>query len=276
MLIDSHCHLDRLDLKPYAKDFGSFMEHVRREGIMHMLWVGINLETFPRMRAMAEPYPDEISVSVGVHPNECKRLEIAVQKLLECGRDERVVAIGETGLDYFRSEGDLDWQRARFRQHIQVAKILGKPLIVHSRSAKEDTLKIWAEEGAAEVGGVLHCFAEDWDMARRALDMNLYISFSGIVTFQNAQAIQEVAGKVPEDRFLIETDAPYLAPVPFRGKPNYPHYVRYVAEKIAELRGVSFERVAQVSARNFYALFKLAAIPARTSANARSSSASVV
>lgn len=259
MLIDSHCHLDRLDLKPYARDFGRFMEHVRREGITHMLCVGINLETFPRMRAMAEPYPDEISVSVGVHPNECKRVEISADKLLEYGRDERVVAIGETGLDYFRNEGDLDWQRARFRQHIQVARALRKPLIVHSRSAKEDTLKIWAEEGAAEVGGVLHCFAEDWDMARRALDMNLYVSFSGIVTFPNAQAIQEVACRVPEDRFLIETDSPYLAPVPFRGKPNYPYFVRYVAEKIAKLRGVSSERVAEVSACNFHALFELAA-----------------
>lgn len=223
---------------------------------MHMLCVGINLETFPRMRAMAEPYLDEISVSVGVHPNECKRVAISAEKLLEYGRDERVVAIGETGLDYFRSAGDLDWQRARFRQHIQVAKALGKPLIVHSRSAKEDTLTIWAEEGAAEVGGVLHCFAEDWDMARRALDMNLYISFSGIVTFPKTEAIQEVARKVPQDRFLIETDAPYLAPVPFRGKPNYPHYVRYVAEKIAELRGVAFEQVARISAHNFYALFR--------------------
>ncbi|XSG83681.1 MAG: TatD family hydrolase [Methylohalobius sp. ZOD2] len=262
MLIDSHCHLDRLDLKPYDKDFDQFMDHARQEGIIHMLCPGINLETYPRVRALAESYPDEISAAVGVHPNDCKEMEISTEKLLEYGREERVVAIGETGLDYFRSEGELDWQRARFRQHIQVAKSLGKPLIVHSRAAKEDTLKIWAEEGAAEIGGVLHCFAEDWDMARRALEMNLYISFSGIVTFKNAPEIQEVAAKVPEDRFLIETDSPYLAPVPFRGKPNYPIYVRHVAEKVAELRGVSFEQVAKVSARNFYDLFTLAAVPA--------------
>ncbi len=258
MLIDSHCHLDRLDLKPYAKDFSRFMEDVRCQGISHMLCVGINLETFPRMHALAKAYPAEISVSVGVHPNECRGIEISAERLLEYGQDPQVVAIGETGLDYFRSEGDLDWQRARFRLHIQVAKAVRKPLIVHSRAAKEDTLKLWVEEGAAEVGGVLHCFTEDWDMAKRALDLNLYISFSGIITFPKTESIQEVVRKVPEDRFLIETDAPYLAPVPFRGKPNYPHYVRYVAEKIAELRSVSFEHVAEVSARNFYALFKLA------------------
>lgn len=272
MLIDSHCHLDRLDLRPYAGEFAHFMEHVRREGISHMLCAGINLETFPRMRELAAAYPDEISVAVGVHPNECKKVTISAEKLLAYGRDEQVVAIGETGLDYFRSEGDLTWQRERFRLHIQVAKTLRKPLVVHSRSAREDTLKIWAEEGAEEVGGVLHCFTEDWEMAKRALDMNLYVSFSGIITFQKTEAIQEVACKVPEDRFLIETDSPYLAPVPFRGQPNYPHYVRYVAETIAKLRGVSFERIAQASARNFYTLFKLAAMPASRVENACSSS----
>ncbi len=259
MLIDSHCHLDRLDLKPYDKDFTRFMEKARQEGVTHMLSVGINLETYPRMRDLADPYPGEISVSVGVHPNDCRGLTIPTEKLMAYGRDPRVVAIGETGLDYFRSEGDLVWQHDRFRQHIQVARELGKPVIVHSRDAREDTLKIWKEEGGREVGGVLHCFAEDWDMARRALDMNLYISFSGIVTFKNAQAIQEVARKVPEDRFLIETDSPYLAPIPHRGKPNYPYLVKHVAEKMAELRGISFEQVAEVSADNFYALFPLAA-----------------
>ncbi|MCX8049392.1 MAG: TatD family hydrolase [Methylohalobius sp.] len=272
MLIDSHCHLDRLDLKPYARDFTQLMEEVRGCGISHLLCVGINLETFPRMLALARAYPAEISVSVGVHPNECRGMEIASEKLLEYGQDPQTVAIGETGLDYFRSEGDLDWQRARFRLHIQVAKALGKPLVVHSRAAKEDTLRIWAEEGASEVGGVLHCFTEDWDFAKRALDLNLYISFSGIVTFPKAEAIQEVARRVPEDRFLIETDAPYLAPVPLRGKPNYPQYVRYVAEKLAELRGVSSARIAEVSAQNFYTLFPLAA----TASSARSSSSLVL
>jgi len=223
-----------------------------------MLSVCINLETYPRMRALADPYPGEISVSVGVHPNDCRGLSIPSGRFLELGRDPRVVAIGETGLDYFRSEGDLSWQQERFRQHIQVARELGKPVIVHSRAAREDTLRIWEEEEGAEVGGVLHCFAEDWDMARRALDMNLYISFSGIVTFKNAQAIQEVATQVPEDRFLIETDSPYLAPIPHRGKPNYPYLVRHVAEQVAGLRDVSYEAVAELSASNFYTLFPLA------------------
>ncbi len=262
MLIDSHCHLDRLDLKPFDGDFDRFMDRAREEGVVHMLCVGINLPTFPRMADLAARYPEEISLSAGEHPNDSKGQPLDVDRLLEYGRHERVVAIGETGLDYYRSEGDLSWQHQRFRQHIQVARTLNKPLIVHSRAAKEDTLRIWEEEGATEVGGVLHCFAEDWDMARRALDLNLYISFSGIVTFKNAQAIQEVAQKVPEDRFLIETDSPYLAPVPYRGKPNYPFYVRQVAEKIAELRGTTFERVAEISRRNFHDLFTLAPAPA--------------
>ncbi|BCX82269.1 TatD DNase family protein [Methylomarinovum caldicuralii] len=258
MLIDSHCHLDRLDLKPFEGDFDRFMAKAREEGISHMLCVGINLPTFERCAALAARYPEEISLSAGEHPNDSKGQPLDVEQLLEYGRRQQVVAIGETGLDYFRSEGDLSWQQERFRQHIQVAKTLHKPLIVHSRAAKEDTLRIWREEGAMDVGGVLHCFAEDWDMARRALDLNLYISFSGIVTFKNAQAIQEAARKVPEDRFLIETDSPYLAPVPYRGKPNYPFYVRKVAEKIAELRGTTLERVGETSGENFYRLFSLA------------------
>lgn len=259
MLIDSHCHLDRLDLKPYDKNFDRFMEHARQEGISHMLCVAINLETYPRMRQLADPYPGEISVSVGVHPNDCRGIVISTEKLMELGADDRVVAIGETGLDYYRSQGDLTWQHERFRQHIQVARALTKPLIVHSRSAKEDTLALLQEENAAEVGGVLHCFAEDWDMARRALDLNFYISFSGIVTFKNAQVLHDVAKRIPEDRFLIETDSPYLAPAPFRGKPNYPIYVKYVAEAIAELRGATYKRVAELSRRNFFDLFSLAA-----------------
>jgi TatD DNase family protein len=258
MLIDSHCHLDRLDLTPYAGDFAQFMVEVRRSGVSHMLCAGINLETFPRIKALAQAYPNEISVSVGVHPNECRQVAISTLKLLEYGRAEQVVAIGETGLDYFRSQGDLAWQRERFRHHIQVAKLLGKPLIVHSRAAKEDTLRILCEEGADEVGGVLHCFTEDWEMAKRALDLNFYLSFSGILTFPKTEALAEVARKVPEDRFLIETDSPYLAPLPFRGKPNYPQYVRYVAERLALLRQASFAQVAEQSSENFYALFKAA------------------
>ena len=171
-------------------------------------------------------------------------------------RHPKVVAIGETGLDYFRSEGDLEWQRDRFRRHIAAARQSGKPLIVHSRDAREDTLAVLAEEGAGEVGGVMHCFTGDWDMARRAMDMNFYISFSGIVTFKSAQELQEIARKMPADRMLVETDSPYLAPVPHRGKPNQPAFVRHVAEFIAELRNESCETVAAVTTRNFRALFK--------------------
>ncbi|HHJ39201.1 MAG: deoxyribonuclease [Methylothermaceae bacteria B42] len=257
MLIDSHCHLDRLDLKPYDNHFHAYMEHARKEGLEHMLCVCINLETYGRMRTLVDPYWPEISVSVGVHPNDCRGMDIPAEKLLELGQDDHVVAIGETGLDYYRTEENQDWQHRRFRQHVQVAKNLKKPLIIHSRAAKEDTLRILQEENAGEVGGVLHCFAEDWDMAKRALDLNFYISFSGIVTFKNAQVLQNVAKKVPEDRFLIETDSPYLAPIPHRGKPNYPHYVRHVAEAIAQLRGTTFDQVAERSSRNFYDLFSL-------------------
>ncbi|MCK5308408.1 MAG: TatD family hydrolase, partial [Zetaproteobacteria bacterium] len=162
----------------------------------------------------------------------------------------------ETGLDYFRSEGDLDWQRDRFRRHIAAARQAGMPLIIHSRDAKEDTLKILDEEHAAEAGGVMHCFTGDWDMARRAMDLNFYISFSGIVTFKSAQELQEVALKMPADRMLVETDCPYLAPVPHRGKPNQPAFVRHVAEFIAELRGESCEHIAEITTRNFETLFK--------------------
>lgn len=255
MLIDSHCHLDRIDLSPYGGDFARFMAAAEESGVEHMLCVSIDLQSYPAMLEQVSDY-STISVSVGVHPNETCADEPKRRELIDRAHSPKVVAIGETGLDYFRSEGSLDWQRERFRTHIRAAKEIHKPLIVHTREAKEDTLSILAEEGAGEVGGVLHCFTEDWDMARRALDMNFYISFSGIVTFKNAQEIQTVAKKVPDDRFLIETDSPYLAPVPYRGKPNYPLYVRYVAECIAKLRGVPFSEVADLSARNFYRLFK--------------------
>jgi TatD DNase family protein len=208
------------------------------------------------MLALVESYP-QISVTVGVHPNEHEGREPTVDELIELGKHEKVIGIGETGLDYFRSEGDLSWQHQRFRNHISAAKALNKPLIVHTRDAKEDTLRILKEENAAEVGGIIHCFTEDWEFAEKALDMNFYISFSGIVTFNSAKDIKEVAKKVPVDRFLIETDSPYLAPVPYRGKPNYPLYVRYVAEQIAELRGMTFNQVAEQSSRNFRTLFNL-------------------
>ena len=254
MLIDSHCHLDRLDLKPYQNDFSCFMQEVKNSHIEHLLCIAIDLEAYPAMLELVENYP-QISVSVGVHPNVHEGQEPTVDELIALGSIDKVVAIGETGLDYFRSTGDLNWQHQRFRNHINAAKTLKKPLIIHTREAKQDTLRILKEENAQEVGGIIHCFTEDWEFAQQALELNFYISFSGIVTFNSAKEIQEVAKKVPADRFLIETDSPYLAPVPHRGRPNYPTYVRFVAEQIAKLRGVSVEEVAELSTANFYRLF---------------------
>jgi TatD DNase family protein len=257
MLIDSHCHLDRIDLAPYQNDFGCFMREAVNSRIEHLLCIAIDLETYPAMLDLVMPYP-QISVTVGVHPNVHEGQEPSVEELIALGQSDKVIGIGETGLDYFRSEGDLGWQHQRFRNHISAAKVLQKPLIIHTREAKFDTLRILKEEGASEVGGIIHCFTEDWEFAKAALDLNFYISFSGIVTFNSAKDIQEVAKKVPADRFLIETDSPYLSPVPFRGRPNYPIYVRYVAEQLAKLRGMTMNEIAQLSTDNFYRLFKLA------------------
>ena len=254
MLIDSHCHLDRIDLKHYQNDFACFMHEAEIKQIEHLLCIAIDLESYPAMLDLVAGF-QQISVTVGVHPNvqECK--DPTVDELVALGEPDNVIGIGETGLDYFRSEGDLSWQHQRFRNHISAAKKLKKPLIIHTREAKNDTLRILKEEGAEEVGGVIHCFTEDWEFAQKALDLNFYISFSGIVTFNNATAIKEVAKKVPADKFLIETDSPYLAPAPFRGRPNYPTYVRYVAEQIAELRGAPVNKIAELSTKNFYDLF---------------------
>lgn len=256
MFIDSHCHLDRIDLEPYQNDFSIFMQQVEQSQIDYMLCIAIDLEAYPAMVELVKDYPS-ISLSVGVHPNVHEGQDPTVDELIALGQDKKVIAIGETGLDYFRSEGDLDWQHQRFKNHINAAKVLNKPLIIHTREAGHDSLDVLAQEGADQVGGIIHCFTEDWDYAKKALDLGFYISFSGIVTFKNAQAIKEVAKKVPADRFLIETDSPYLAPVPFRGKPNYPLYVRYVAEHIAELRNTSVEDIAKLSTDNFNTLFKL-------------------
>ena len=254
MFIDSHCHLDRIDLTPYNHNFAEFVADAERQRIRHMLCVAIDLESYPAMRALVEPY-DNISLSVGVHPNAVDGKEPAIDDLLALAADDKVIAIGETGLDYFHGKGDLEWQRQRFKNHIQVAKILNKPLIIHTRDAGHDSLDVLKQEDADQVGGIIHCFTEDWAYAEKALDLNFYISFSGIVTFKNALAIKEVAQKAPADRFLIETDSPYLAPMPFRGKPNYPTYVGYVAEHIAELRGITVDEAAKLSSDNFFRLF---------------------
>ncbi|MCE7917582.1 MAG: TatD family deoxyribonuclease, partial [Nitrosomonas sp. PRO5] len=224
--------------------------------VTHALCVGVNLENFPRVLALAESHSN-LFASVGVHPDYEDTAEPEVEQLLKLADHAKVVALGETGLDYFRLKGDLEWQRERFRRHIRAARQCGKPLIIHTRAAAEDTLRIMEEEGAASVGGVMHCFTESWEIARRALDLNFYISFSGIVTFKNAAIIKEVAKKVPADRMLIETDSPYLAPVPHRGETNQPAFVRHVAEEIARLRETTLAEIAAVTTNNFFNLFKV-------------------
>ena len=256
-LVDSHCHLDCLKLDAWDNGLQGALEQAQQFGVGHMLCVSIELETFPDMLSIVHQY-DYVSASVGVHPNVREGKDPSSDELVSLADDPDIVAIGETGLDYFRSEGDLDWQRERFRQHIAAAKQCNKPLIIHNRESTEDCLEILAEEGAHEVGGVMHCFVENWEIAKRAMDLNFYISFSGIVTFKSARELQDVAKQMPKDRILIETDSPYLAPVPHRGKTNHPAYVRHVAECIAELRGESLDIVAEQTTENFFNLFKLA------------------
>ena len=263
-LVDSHCHLDRLDLAPWDGRLEGALDAAAEQGVGYFLCVSIDLEHYPNLLAMAQKDP-RIAVSVGVHPNEQEGQDPTADELIALAAEPQVVAIGETGLDYFRcnegEEGSLEWQRERFRQHIAAAKSTGKPLIIHMRDATEDTLRILREEGADEVGGVMHCFVEDWAVAKRALDLNFDISFSGIVTFNSAKALKEVAQEMPAERMLVETDAPYLAPVPHRGKPNYPAYVRHVAECIAQLRNSQWEAIAELTTENFFRRFPAATQP---------------
>jgi len=231
------------------------LESMRSNQVGHALCVSVTLDKFPEVLAIAEQYPN-IYASVGVHPDYEDITEPTVSGLVELANHPRVVAIGETGLDYFRLTGDLSWQRERFRTHIRAAKQTGKPLIIHTRNAAEDTIKIMQEEGAAEVGGVMHCFTESWEVAQAAIAMGFYISFSGIVTFKNAQALKDVAQKVPLASMLVETDSPYLAPIPFRGKTNQPAYVRHVAEEIARLREQPLQQIMDATTANFFKLFK--------------------
>jgi len=247
-----------MKLKEWDNGLDGALESAQQLGVGHFLCVSITLEKYPRMLALVEN-KDNVSVSVGVHPNEQHKHDPSVEELVELATaNDKVVAIGETGLDYYRSEGDLEWQRERFRRHIAAAKQVGKPLIIHTRESSVDTLKILKEEGADQVGGVMHCFVENWDIAKQALDLNFMISFSGIVTYKSATELQEVAVKLPLDKMLVETDSPYLAPVPHRGKANQPGYVRYVAEHIAALRHSAVEHIAECTTANFFSLFKSA------------------
>lgn len=259
MLIDSHCHLDRLDLAPLGGSIAGVLELAAAAEVTQLLSVATDLEGWPALARMTEPYP-QIALSVGVHPSEDAGRPPTRAELVALGRAARVVAIGETGLDYHYGADSAARQQDWFRIHIAAARELGKPLIVHTRQARADTLRILAEEGAAEVGGVLHCFTEDWEMAQQALELNFYISFSGIVTFKSAKAIQDAARRLPAERLLVETDSPYLAPTPYRGKPNQPAWVRQVAAFVAELRGESLEQVAATTSANFHRLFRPAAL----------------
>ena len=252
MLVDSHCHLDFPEL---VSQFHSVLALMQGNGVTHALSVSVTLEDFPKIRAIAETYP-HIFASVGVHPDYADLPVVSVEQLTALATHPKVVAIGETGLDYFRLKGDLGWQRDRFRTHIRAARVCGKPLIIHTRSAADDTLRLMREENASEVAGVMHCFTENWDVAEAALEMGFYISFSGIVTFKNAKTLKEVAQKVPLERLLVETDSPYLAPVPHRGKTNQPGFVLHVAEEISRLRGISVDEVCTATTENFQRLFR--------------------
>lgn len=253
-LVDSHCHLHMIDLAPYQGELSKALAHAAELGVEHFLSVSVDMQAYAELLAIAKKYK-QVDISVGIHPTTEIELDPGIDELLKHAAENEVVAIGETGLDYYRCEGDMTWQQERFRRHIQVAKTLKKSLIIHTRMAREDTIRILKEEQADQVGGVMHCFTEDLAMAQAAIDLGFLISFSGIVTFKNATEIQSVAQQVPLTSMLVETDCPFLAPVPYRGKPNVPAYVRYVAEKIAELKSVSVEDVAEQTTKNYFKLF---------------------
>lgn len=254
MLVDSHCHLN---FPEFTENMPAVLQVMQDNGVNHALCIGVTLEKFPQVLAIAEAN-EHIWATVGIHPDNEDVEEADVERLLALADHPKVIGIGETGLDYFRLTGDLEWQRERFRTHIRAAIACDKPLVIHTRNAAEDTLRIMREEGAERCGGVMHCFTESQEVADQAMELGFYISLSGIVTFKNAQALKEVAKNIPLDRMLVETDSPYLAPVPFRGKTNQPAYVKHVAEHIADLRGISLGEVAEATTRNFFRLFKQA------------------
>lgn len=252
MLVDSHCHLN---FPQFVDNMPAIRQAMVEHQVGHALCISVNLRDFPQVLALADAY-ENFYASVGVHPDYEDEPPLDVGHLTRLAAHPKVVGIGETGLDYFRLTGDLEWQRERFRTHIRAAISAGKPLIIHTRSAAEDTLRIMREENAAQVGGVMHCFTESHEIAEQAMAMGFYISFSGIVTFKNAAALKEVAQQVPLERILVETDSPFLAPVPYRGKTNQPAYVQHVAAEVARLRGISEEELATATTENFFRLFR--------------------
>ncbi|WP_186052766.1 TatD family hydrolase [Burkholderia gladioli] len=259
MFVDSHCHIN---FEGLAERLPEVLDKMREHQVTHALCVSVDLETLPQVLAIAERH-EHIYASVGVHPDHEEVREPTLAELVELAAHPKVVAIGETGLDYYRlgerTIADMEWQRERFRTHIRAAHATAKPLIIHTRASSEDTLRIMAEERASVPGGVMHCFTEPWHVAEAALTQDFHISLSGIVTFKNAEEVQDVARRVPIERLLIETDSPYLAPVPYRGKPNEPAYVSYVGRFIAAQRGISDEALAAATTQNFFRLFKIAA-----------------
>jgi len=252
-IVDSHCHIDRVDLDAFGGSIESMLAHAKELSVAEFLCVCIDLEHFDDVHNLALAHPS-IYASVGVHPTEVDGKDPSVDELIELSKSDRVIAIGETGLDYFHIKMDeADWQRDRFRRHIEASNRTGKPMIIHTREAKKDTITIMREEKVQ--AGVMHCFSEDWETAKAALDLGFYISFSGILTFNSAKELREVAKKVPEDRLLVETDSPYLTPMPHRGRPNSPAFTYHVAEKLAEVRGSSIEAIAEITTNNFKRLF---------------------
>lgn len=251
MLVDSHCHLNFPDLASRMDDVRANMA---ANAVSHALLIGVNRPDYPAVRALAEQY-DNFYATVGVHPDVQDSPDFSEDELVAEAQHPKVVGIGETGLDYYWCKGDLEWQRERFRRHIRAARRSGLPLVIHTRESAQDTLAVMREAGAEQAGGVMHCFTESWEVAEGALELGFYISFSGIVTFKNATALKEVARRVPLERLLVETDSPYLAPVPHRGKTNEPAYVRHVAAHVAELRGMALEDLAAASTDNFFTLF---------------------
>jgi len=257
VLVDSHCHLDCIDLAEFDNKFDNLIKHTLDAGVEHMLCVSINLKEYPKMLEKVRAYPT-ISVSAGMHPMADETDEFSIEYLTQLATDDKVVAIGETGLDYYYHKGDPVWQQERFRAHIQVANKVDKPVIIHTRDAANDTLDILREENAEKCGGVIHCFTETQEFAEHAMEMGFMISISGIVTFKNADALRKVAESIPDDKLLIETDSPYLAPIPHRGKQNQPAFVHHVAETLADIRNTSVEHIAEISRNNFYRLFGVA------------------
>ena len=251
MFVDSHCHINFPELRDRLP---AILDAMAQNCVTHALCASVNLEELPGLLEMASAHPN-IFASAGVHPDYQDVEEPSEDRLCELAKHPKVVAVGETGLDYYRLTGDLEWQRARFRTHIRAARRCRKPLIIHTRAAADDTIRLMREEQASDAGGVMHCFTETREVARAALDQNFYISFSGIVTFKSARELKQVAQLVPLDRMLIETDSPYLAPMPHRGKTNEPAWVMHVAEEIAHLRGISVEAVGEATTDNFFRLF---------------------